>query len=332
MKRRPFLALATACAATLAVWAASSQGIAQVPANWPERPVRIITPFPTGAGPEVITRLVADKLGKIWGKAVIVENRPGGNGFIAINAFKQGDKNGYDLIQLDNVHLSAYPYLFKKLPYDPKADFEQLAPLFKAAFFFAVPTNSKYKTVGDLIADAKGRPGKLSYGSWSIGNPVHLGSELFETMTGTDMEHVVYKETSQLYNDVAGGELAFALGTYGTSGALHRAGRIRYLAVAAPKRLPAHPDVPTVGESGGPKDFEVIGWTALAAPKGLPPALVDKIRKDIETVLKDPEFAQRYPNFGYEAYPATKEQFAAYIESESKRFADVIKKANITLD
>jgi tripartite-type tricarboxylate transporter receptor subunit TctC len=302
MNRRPILALAAAGAAALLVSALPRPAVAQAASDWPTKPVRIVTPFPAGAGPEVVMRTVAEKLGKLWGKPVIVENRPGGNGFIAIGVLKQGDKEGYDLIQLDNVHLSAYPHLFKKLPYDPKADFEPLVPLFKASFFFAVPTASPYKSVGDLIADAKAKPGKLNYGSWSVGNPVHLGSAMFQAQTGTQMEHVIYKETSQLYTGVANGELAFALGSYGTSGSLQRAGRLRYLAVAGPKRLAAYPDVPTVGESGGPADFSVVGWTALAAPKGLSPVVAEKIRRDVEKVLAEPDIAQRYTTFGYELF------------------------------
>lgn len=300
--------------------------------DFPTKPVRIITPFPPGAGPETVARVVAEKLGKLWGKTVVVENRPGGNGFIAINTFKQGDKDGYDLIQLDNVHLSVYPHLFKKLPYDPKADFEVLAPLFKAAFFFAVPMNSPYKSVADIVADAKKQPGKLNYGSWSVGNPVHLGSVLFENMTGTKFEHVVFKETSQLYTSLGNGDLAFALGSYGTSGALQRAGKIRYVAVAGPRRLPAYPDVPTVVESGGPTNYDVIGWTALAAPKGVPPAVAEKIRRDLEKVLSEPDIVQRFATFGYEQFPANKAQLDAYIAEESGRLAEVIKKAGISLD
>ena len=324
--------LAAAAGVALAMLAAAAPVAAQSATDWPTKAVRILTPFPAGAGPETVTRLLAEKLGKMWGKPVIVENRPGANGFLAISAFKQGDKDGYDLIQLDNVHLSAYPYLFKKLPYDPQKDFELIDPLFKASFFFTVPTNSPYKTVGDIVKDAKAHPGKLNYGSWSIGNPVHLGSALFETMTGTQMEHVIYKETSQLYLGVANGELAFALGSSGTSGALQRAGRIKYLAVAGPKRLPAYPDVPTVGESGGPKDFEVTGWTALAAPKGLPAAVLQKIRRDVEKALAEPDIAQRYATFGYEVFPTTPEQFAGYVKGESTRYADIIRKAGASLD
>ncbi len=212
------------------------------------KPVRILTPFPVGSGPEGVLRLLADKLSRTWGKPVVVENKPGGNGFIAIDTFKRGATDGHDLIQLDSVHLSAYPHLFKKLPYDAKADFEPLAPLFKTYFFVTVPTDSKYKKVSDLIADAKAHPGKLNYGSWSVGNPVHLGSALFESVTGTDMQHVIYKETSMLYSGVATGELAFALGSNATAGAMYRAGKVQYLAVAAPKRVSAFPNVPTIGE------------------------------------------------------------------------------------
>ena len=329
---QPLTALAATAFAAFAVLAAPGRVAAQSAVDWPAKPVRIITPFPASAGPETVTRVLAEKLGKMWGKPVIVENRPGANGFLAIDAFKRGDRDGYDLIQVDNVHLSAYPHLFKKLPYDPSKDFELIAPLFKAAFFFTVPTASPYKTVGDIVKDAKAKPGKLNYGSWSVGNPVHLGSALFETMTGTQMEHVIYKETSQLYLGVANGELAFALGSSGTSGSLQRAGRIKYLAVAGPKRLAAFPDVPTVAESGGPANFEVTGWTALAAPKGLSAAVVQKIRRDVEKALAEPDVAQRYAAFGYELFPATPEQFAGFVKSESVRFADVIKKANVTLD
>lgn len=300
--------------------------------EWPTKSVRIITPFPVGSGPEGVLRLVADKLSRTWGKPVIVENKPGGNGFIAIDAFKRGATDGHDLIQLDNVHLSAYPHLFKKLPYDVKADFDPLLPLFKTYFFFAVATDSKYKTVGDIIADAKAHPDKLNYGSWSVGNPVHLGSALFESVTGTSMQHVIYKETTMLYTGVANGEMSFSLGSNATAGAMYRAGKIRYIAVAAPKRVAAFPNVPTVDESGGPAGFEVSGSTYIAAPRGLPKAVTVKIRRDIEKALAEPDMREKFASFGYESFPTTPEQFNAYIQTESVRFAGVIKKAGASLD
>ena len=300
--------------------------------DFPTKPVRILTPFPVGSGPEGLLRLVADKLSRTWGKPVVVENKPGGNGFIAIDTFKRGAIDGHDLIQLDSVHLSAYPHLFKKLPYDAKADFEPLAPLFKTYFFVTVATDSKYKTVGDLIADAKAHPSQLNYGSWSVGNPVHLGSALFESVTGTDMQHVIYKETSMLYTGVANGELSFALGTNATAGAMYRAGKLRYLAVAAPKRVSAFPNVPTIGESGGPAGFEVSGWTTIAAPKGLPKAVTDKIQRDIEKALAEPDVREKFASFAYEPFTLSRVQLNAYIQAESTRYSGIIKKAQVSLD
>lgn len=300
--------------------------------DFPTKPVRIITPFPAGAGPEAVLRMVAEKLQKKWGKPVIVENKPGANGFIAIDTFKRGASDGHDLIQLDNVHLVAYPHLFKKLPYDPAKDFEPLAPLFRTYFFVGVAANSPYKHMGDLLADAKARPGALNYGSWSVGNPVHLGSALLEAMSGTQMQHVVYKETSMLYTGVANGELNFSLGSLATAGPLQRAGKIRFIAVAAPKRHAAFPDLPTVAESGGPAGYEVSGWTLLAAPKHLPKPLQDKIQADIQAALAEPDVKERYAGFGYELFPTTRDQFAAYIASESTKYADVIRRAKVSLD
>ena len=319
----------------LAALAAAVFSLTAAPAHaqdYPTRPVRIITPFPVGSGPEGVLRLLADKLSRAWGKPVTVENRPGGNGFIAIDAFKRGATDGHDLIQLDNVHLVAYPHLFKKLPYDPVKDFEQIDPLFRTNFFFAVASDSKYKSVGQIVADAKANPGKLNYGSWSIGNPVHLGSALFESTTGTSMAHVIYKETTQLYTGVATQELSFALGTLGSTRALLQAGKLRYLAVAAPQRHPAFPDVPTVGESGGPAGFEVTGWTTIAAPAGLPRAVSDKIRRDVEKALAEADFKAKYDAFGYEPFPVAREQFRQFVQSESARYAAVIGSAKVSLD
>lgn len=300
--------------------------------EFPTKPVRILTPFPAGAGPEAVVRVLAEKLQKKWGKPVIVENKPGANGFIAIDAFKRGATDGHDLIQLDNVHLVAYPHLFKKLPYDPVKDFEQLAPLFRTYFFVGVPANSPYKTVGDIIADAKAHPGKLNYGSWSVGNPVHLGSALLESMTGTEMQHIIYKEVSMLYTGVATGELNWSLGSLASAGPMQRSGKIKFIGVTAPKRHAAFPDVPTVAESGGPAGYEVTGWTTLAAPKGLPKAVADKIQKDIEAALAEPDMKERYAAFGYEPFPVTRDQFNAYITSESTKYADVVKRAKASLD
>ena len=325
-KRRALLAALGLAVAQLPAMAADSVS------SFPGKPVRIINPFPVGGGPDGVARVLADQLSRTWGQPVTVENRPGGNGFIAIDAWKRGAKDGTDLLILDTAHLSVYPSLMKNVPYDPVKDFDALLPLFKTYFFFTVAANSKYNSVGDIIADAKAHPGQLNYGSWSVGNPVHLGSELFESMTGTKMEHVIFKETSQLYASVATGELQFALGSAATAGPMYHAGKVKFLAVTSPKRLASFPDVPTVGESGGPKNFEITGWNVVAAPPGLPPKIADKIRNDIAEALKSPAMTEKFKSFGYDPMPTTRKEFNAFIKAESKRFGDVIRSANISLD
>lgn len=301
--------------------------------EWPTKTVRIINPYPVGGGPDGIARLLADKLSKKWGKGVVVENRPGGNGFIAIDAFKRGATDGHDLLQLDSVHLTAYPYMFKKLPYDVNKDFEPIVPLFQAFLFFVVPTNSKYKTVADIIADAKANPGKINYGSWSIGNPVHLGMEEFEELTGTKFEHVLYKETTQLYTSVGTGELGFSIGSAGTAGPMYRAGKLRFLAVAGAKRMEAYPEVPTVAESGGPgKGYEVSGWNTIVGPKNLSPAIQEKIRKDIAEALSGPDVKEKFQTFGYVPLNLDRAQFGKFIQNEATRYSAVIKRAKIELE
>ncbi len=325
------LALAAIAAATFAT-AGIGHVQAQAGAEWPTRPVRLISPYPTGGGPDTISRVLADKLSKKWGKPVVVENRPGGNGFIAIDAFKRGAKDGHDLMQLDSVHLVAYPYIFKKLPYDTSKDFDTLATLFKAYMMFVVPSDSKYRTLTDLIADAKANPGKLDYGSWSIGNPVHLGMEEFQFLTGTRMQHVLYKQTTELYGAVANGELPVTQGTAGTTGPLYKAGKLRFLAVTAPERLAAYPDVPTVAEAGGPKDYEVSGWNVIVGPKGLSPQVGDRIRRDIAEALSEKDIVERYATFGYVPLSLQGEQIRTFVDAESRRHEAIIKRAKIELD
>lgn len=300
--------------------------------TFPGKPVRIVTPFPAGAGPDIVLKALAEKLQRKWGQPVTVENRPGSDGMLAVEAFKQRAADGHELIHLDNVQLVAYPHLFKKLPYDPAKDFEPLAPLFLSHFFVTVPANSRYKTVGDLLADAKAYPHRLNYGSWSIGNPAHLGGALLETMTDTRMQHVVYKESSQLYAAVGQGEVGFALGTPATVAPMLKAGKVRLLAVAAARRQQAFPEVPTVTESGGPVGFEVTGWTAIAAPKGLASPVAEKIQKDVEAALAEPDLRSRYAGFGYESFPTTPALFKAFVAAESAKYRRALRQVEAALD
>lgn len=300
--------------------------------DFPTKPVRVVTPFPAGSGPEVALRLVAEKLSRLWGKPVIVENRPGASGFIAIEAVKRASPDGHELLQMDNAQMAAQPFLFKKLPYDLLRDFEPVTPIFRNYFFVTVPVNSRYKTMSDLIAAAKAEPGAVNYGSWFVGSPGHIGAAMLEASTATKMTHVPYKEMSQLYVAVGNRDVDWAFGSAASTGAMQRAGKTKYLAVAAPKRVAGFPEVPTVAESGGPAGFELSAWTALLAPKGTPKAVVEKIQKDVAAVLSEQDMKDKYSAMYYEPYHLNSAQFLQQLRTDSQRYGDTIKRLSISLD
>jgi hypothetical protein len=188
------------------------------------------------------------------------------------------------------------------------------------------------KTLGDLIGAAKAAPNKLSYGSWGVGSPGHLGGEQLEEATGTKMTHVAFRDIGQLYGGVGSGELAWAWASIPSSQGVYKAGKLRYLAVAAPKRLPQLPDVPTMGEAGGPAGFEVNSFVVLAAPKGMSAALRSKINADVARAVADPEVKARFEAFAFETLPWTPEEILKQADAKSKVYEALVKRGNISLD
>ncbi|MBL0901317.1 MAG: tripartite tricarboxylate transporter substrate binding protein, partial [Reyranella sp.] len=313
MKRRHLLALGTAAAGTVVSGRTSlAQG------TYPDRPITLVVSAPPGGGTDIVARLFAEHLSKEFGQQIIIDNKGGGNGNIATALVAKAKPDGYTLLMQYSAFHTANPAMIKDLNWAPK-DFTGVAMGAFAPQVIVIAKKIPVDNLKDFIAYAKANPGKLNYGSWSVGNPVHLGSALFDTVAGVDMQHVIYKETSQLYTGVATGELAYALGTSATAGPLYRAGKLKSLAIAGPSRLPAYKDVPTVAEAGGPANFEVSGWTAIAAPRGLPKAVTDKIQRDIEKALAEPDIKERFLSFGYESYTPSRAQFQQYMDSESKR-------------
>jgi tripartite-type tricarboxylate transporter receptor subunit TctC len=300
--------------------------------SYPTKTVRVITPFPAGSGPDSALRVIADKLSKQWGHQVLVENRPGANGFIALGAAKSASADGYTLAQASSAQLSTHRLVYKSMPYDPVKDFDPIIPLFRNHFFVVVPTASSWKSVGELVAAAKAKPNGLAYGSEFVGSPGHLGAALLEASTGIQMTHVPFKETTQLFTAVGTGDVQWAFGTAATAGATVRSGKARVLALAAPQRLATFPDVPTVAESGGPTGFEVAAWTGLLAPKGTPKAIVDQINRDVAKAIAEPDVRERFAGFGYEAWPLSPAQTSAAMEADVHRYADTIKRLNLQLD
>jgi len=315
----------------LAAWLAFACGLSSAQ-QYPAKPVRILTPFPGGSGPDAVLRVVGEKLTKLWGQQVVVENRPGANGFIAIEAAKKAPPDGYTLVQMDDTHLALQPHLYKKIPYDINKDFDPVATLFRTYFFVVVPARSGWKDMKDLVAAAKAKNGDLTYGSWFVGSPGHVGAAMLEAATGTKMTHVPFKEMSQLYTGVANDDVAWAFGSAASSGAMYRASKVRYIAVAAPKRVAGFESVPTVAEAGGPAGFELKAWVALFAPHGTPPAIVAKMNADVAKVLAEPDVKERFAGFGFEPYAITPGEMTASMAADSTRYGDIVKRANIAVE
>lgn len=300
--------------------------------SFPSRPVKLVTPYSTGIGPDLYARALAEILQKEWGQGVVVEAKPGGNGFIAVEQVKKAQPDGHELLIFANSHLTINPALFKNVPYDPETDLTPISGLYRTWFFIAVKSDGPYNSVKDLIAAAKAKPGALTYGTPYVGSPSHLGSAIFEHATGTHMVHVPFKDTLQIFTSIANGDVDWAVATASSTAPMQKAGRVKLIAVAAPQRLATHPNVPTVAEAGGPKDFEVESWLVLLGPRGLQPDLVKKIGADVQKALATPEMKKRTEALGFETYQAHPAQIAARMKAELKTNVEVIKRAGVRAD
>ena len=301
-------------------------------ASFPTKPVNIITAFPAGSGPDAVLRQVSEKLSKLWGQPVLINNKPGGGGFIAIEATQRAPADGYTLVQFDSEHLSALPLLYKAKGYVTLNNFDPVAPLFRTPFFVAVPTDSKWQNMKDLIDAAKAAPNKVNFGSWGIGSPGHLGGEQLELQSGIEMTHVAYREMSQLFTSVGSGELQWSFGSLPSSQGIFKAGKLRYIAVAAAKRVPQMPNVPTMAEAGGPAGFEVNSFVSLLAPKGIAADVKAKIHADVLKVLADPDVKAKFETFAFETITWSPDQIRQNAEAKGKIYQELVKRKNISLD
>jgi tripartite-type tricarboxylate transporter receptor subunit TctC len=300
--------------------------------SFPWKPVKITAPYSAGAAPATFTRIVADKLSKMWSQPVIVEARPGASGFIAIEAVKNAVADGHELLVVSDAHVAINPSLYSRLPYDPQKDFVPIAMFYHTPFYLAVGAAGPYPNVPALINAAKVKADTVSYGSSYVGSPSHLGSAEFEFLTGTKMVHAPYKDQSQMYVGIANGDVDWAFTSLGSALPLIQAGRIRLIAVAAAQRTRARPEVPTLAEAGGPPGMRVGSWLAILAPRGTPPEVVRKINADVNRALADPDVVTQLQNFGFDAAPETPEQMADEIRADAKKYAELVRRTGATAD
>lgn len=298
--------------------------------TYPDKPVKFIMPYPAGGGPDNVMRLVSERLSQMWGQPVVIENRPGGNGWIGIDAVKKAKPDGYTFLVVDAALFCLHPHLYAKLPFDPAKDFTPAATLFTTNYFIVVRADSPWNSVKDLIEAAKEKKGRLTYGSSGVGSQYHLGAATLETEAKIPMTHVPYKETMQIFTDIVGGSIEWSFATASTADALYRAKKLKYLAIAAPVRNPSLPDVPTIAESGGP-EMDVRTWVAIFGPAGLPQFAVDRMSADFAKVMADPEIKQRLSLTGLVAWPGSASDLKKAFEDEYQKYGEIAKKVNIQM-
>ncbi|MEJ8848626.1 tripartite tricarboxylate transporter substrate binding protein [Variovorax rhizosphaerae] len=316
----------------IALLALASAASAEAPAGLSPGPVRITSTLPTGSGPDTVARVIAEKMQAKWGRAVVVDAKPGGAGVVAINVVKSAPPTGNDLVVTDVGNLSINPLIFKKLAYDPEKDLTPVALLYKTAFFITVSADGPFKTLKDLLAATAGKGKPITYGSNAVGGPIHLASARLEGALGVEMTHVPYKETSQLYAAVSTGEVDWAFGSIATAGPLVRSSKLRFLAIADSARSPAMPDVPTLAEAGAPKGIDALTWVALMAPRATPAATVGEINKAVNDALVQPDVKERFATFGFIASPGPAQQVTDLMQGDRARYAEVLKRVKVSVD
>ena len=299
--------------------------------TYPSKPVRIVVPYSAGGGTDIVARAVGQKLNEKWGQSVIVDNRVGANGIIGADAVAKSPADGYTLLMATPAEVSTNPHLYPNIPYSAQRDFTPITLIAVTPLVVAVNPGVPAKSIAELIALAKEKPGTMGYATPGTGSAQHLTGEMLMMSAGIKLVHVPYKGAGQSIPDVIGGQVP--IGVYGvlTISQHVRAGRLRVLAVTTPKRSTAYPDFPTLSESGFP-GFDTSLWFGLLAPSATPKDVVAKIHDDVIQVLKLPDVKERIASQGAEIVADTPAEFAAFISGESAKYAKIIKQAGVKLE
>jgi tripartite-type tricarboxylate transporter receptor subunit TctC len=309
----PLLLLACACV--------RAQG------DYPSRPVRIVVPSPPAGGTDIIGRVLAQHFSKAFGQQFFVENKAGAGNMIGIEAVARAAPDGYSLLMVPST-LALNSVLYRKVPYDPVRDFAPITLAATAPNILIVNPSLPAKSLAELIALAKQKPGGLSYGTPGIGTSPHMAMELLKSMAGIDLQHVPYRGTAPALTDVIGGQLAAMFSNALTARPQIDSGRVRALAVSGPQRLAALPSIPTVAEAGVP-GYEAMQWYGLLAPAGTPAAVVSRLNAEALKALRSDEMKERLALDGAEPVGTTAAEFGALIKSELEKWAGVARAANI---
>jgi tripartite-type tricarboxylate transporter receptor subunit TctC len=322
MKKRTFVVAATALLAAT-VWAqAPAAGAAT---DYPNKIIKIIVPFTAGSATDIMARIVGERLSAGMGQAVVVENRPGAGGTLGAAQVAKSEPDGYTLLVVSTGHV-VNPALYGNLPYDTVGDFAGISPLAALPSVLVVGAGSPIKSVSELIAMAKAKPGQLNYASAGVGSATHVNAEKFRAVSGIQVTHIPFKGTPETIVEVSSGRVDFMFTPVLASIPSIRDNRMRALAVSTSKRSTALPDVPTVAEAGVP-GFVFDFWIGLLAPAKTPRPIVNKLNAEVRKVMAQPEVIERMVKLGAEPMPMTPERFDAYIKEEFTTLGAIMKAA-----
>lgn len=315
--------LLAACAIVMAAHAGSPRA-----QEFPNRPVRLVAPFPPGGGADINARRLAERLGKLWGQTIIVDNIAGAAGSLAAVNVAKAKPDGYTLLYLTHPILAINPALYEKLPYDADNDFAPVAHLGDNPNVLLVNLSLQAASVAELVTAAKARPGSLNFGSGGVGTTLHLSGELFKAATGIEMTHIPYKGSAPAFTALLGNDIQLMFDTSTTALQRMQSGRVRGLAVAATNRLGIAPALPTFDESGV-RGFVVTLAYGVVAPAGTPAALVAALNRDLNAVLNDAEYRKQVFEAGGNVTGGSPEQFRQFLAAERRKWAPLIQKLGI---
>jgi tripartite-type tricarboxylate transporter receptor subunit TctC len=324
LPRRQFLHLAAGAVALPAVSRTASA------LDYPTRPVRLLVGFPPGGGSDVGARIIANRLSERWGQQVIVENKPGAGGHLAIDVAAHTNADGYTMVWVGGS-IPLYGLMIKTINYDPDADLTPVTLVGTYPNVLAVPNSSSWTSVRDMIAAAKADPGAVTFSSPGVGTSPHLTGVLFARMAGVDIQHVPYRGGAPALTDLIAARVHCMFNTTGTLLVAVRAGQVRGLAVTSGKRFATAPELPTIAESGVP-NFDVTSWYALYMPANSPAAIVQKVSHDAGEILSEPAVRAKYEQLGVLSGGSTPAELAERGRSEAKLWRSVMKAANIQPD
>ena len=299
--------------------------------GYPDKPLKLVVPFPPGGPTDIVGRLVAQKLAEGIGQPVVVENRPGAGGTVGSTAVARAPADGYTLLYGSSSTLASAPSLYRDLAYDPRTAFAPISLVSRGPIIAAVNAQLPAKTLKDFIALAKSSPGRINYGSAGSGTPPHLAAELFKTVAGVDLVHVPYKGGGPAVSDLAGGQVQVCFEGLPTLLPHIKSGKVRALAITGAKRDPALPEVPTFAEAGLP-GYDANFWNGLVAPAGTPAEVIARLNSVLVQALATPEVHAALVRLGLEAAGTTPQQFGDFIAAEIDKWARVVKASGAKID